>query len=257
VSEPGVAVRFTQDFNPVGVRANPPFRVNVSLPASGTTTIRAIATDRFGNDGPFAQLAIAVVSNHPPVVLLARVSPSSGPLTNGQPFSLAVSATDDVGVSNVTVVGIGPFTFATNFTSGASNLLSFIVPSNAAPGALFQFRAQATDVLGLASAEAVMDLPVVDSLPPQLTLLSPAAGAVLNPAQPLTLVVASADNSTNYTVQVELSGALTATQTLAVAGAANATVTNTFNFSLAGAPTDGSVLLASCAERTRLPMRRP
>ncbi|MCL4787023.1 MAG: carboxypeptidase regulatory-like domain-containing protein, partial [Verrucomicrobia bacterium] len=244
VGEPGVFVSFTQDLNPIGTDTTAPFRVNVTLPASGATIIRATATDRFGNPGPFAELVINVVSNQPPAIFLTR-TPPSGALTNGQPFSVTVSATDDVAVSNVVLVGVGPIHLATNFNTGATNVLSFVVPTNAGPGQIFQFHAQATDALGLASAEAVLEIPVIDGVSPQVTILSPPAGSVLNPTQPLSLVVASADNSTNHHLEVTLSGAITATQTLAVVVAANATVTNTFTFSLTGAPTDGSTLLAT------------
>jgi hypothetical protein len=53
-NEPGASVRFTRDFAPLGTATNVPARVPITLPASGSTTIRAIATDQFGNDGPFA-----------------------------------------------------------------------------------------------------------------------------------------------------------------------------------------------------------
>ena len=60
VNENGVTFRFTQDLNPIASSAN---RANVTLPGSGSTTVRAIATDRFYNDGPFAELTINVVPN--------------------------------------------------------------------------------------------------------------------------------------------------------------------------------------------------
>src|SRR5207302_5415158 len=125
-NEPNASVRFTQDLNPIGSAKTPPFRASVKLPPNGSTTVRAIATDRFGNDGPFAELPITVVSNQPPVLLFARTNPPAGPLTNGQPFSLLVSATDDLQVTNVTVAGVGAVTFVTNFTSGAQQTLGFV-----------------------------------------------------------------------------------------------------------------------------------
>jgi hypothetical protein len=122
------------------------------LPASGSTTVRTIATDQFNNDGPFAELTINVTSNTPPTVSLARGTPASGSLTNGQTFTLRVSGQDDVSVTNITVVGLGAVSFATNLPTGGQQFLSFVVPANAVPGGLFQFRAQATDSLGAKSA---------------------------------------------------------------------------------------------------------
>ena len=244
-NEPGASVRLTQDFNPIGSDNSSPFAVNATLPVTGSTTLRAIATDRFGNDGPFAELVLTVQSNQPPTVSLTRGTPASGPLTNGQAFSLTISASDDVGVTNVTVVGLGPVPFATNFTSGTLRTLNFIVPGNASPNGLFQFRAQASDSLGAKSVEAVVDLQLVDGTAPTVSILNPPPGTVLNVAQPLALLVASADNSTNYQLQVVLSGGVNATQTLAVVSSPNVSVTNTFNFSLGGVATDGSTITAT------------
>lgn len=241
-AETGASVRFTQTFNAIGAAATPPFRVNAKLPDTGSTTIRAIATDRFGNDGPVAELVISVVPNQQPSVTLARGVPATGPLTNGQPFTLTVSATDDLGVSNIVVVGIGTLPFSTNFIGGGQRTVALTVPTNAAPGGLFQFRAQATDVLGVASSEAVLQFALIDGIRPMVTILSPPENSALNPAQPLTLVTATSDNGTDYGLQVTLGGAITATQSLDIVAAPAATVTNRFDFALTNAPADGGAL---------------
>jgi hypothetical protein len=51
------------------------------LPTNGSITFRAIATDRFGNDGPVAELPVTVVPNQPPAVSLVRIAPDSGPVS--------------------------------------------------------------------------------------------------------------------------------------------------------------------------------
>lgn len=244
-NEPGASVRFTQNFNPIGTATTVPFTAPATLPPSGSTTFRAIATDRFGNDGPSTNLIVNVLSNQPPTVSLTRAQPPGGPLANGQSFSLLVSATDDVAVTNVTVIGIGPFGVFTNLPNGNPRVLAFTVPANAAPGALFQFRAQATDSLGLQSAEVTLDIPVTDGSAPVVNILSPAANTVLNVAQPFVLAVASSDNSTNHQLEVVLSGPFSATQTVAVVSAANVTVTNAFSFSLSNVVTSGATLTAT------------
>ncbi|MEO7676848.1 MAG: Ig-like domain-containing protein, partial [Verrucomicrobiota bacterium] len=244
-SESGVAVRYTQDLNPIGSSANSPFRVNSILPLSGSTTIRAIATDRFGNDGPLAELAVNVVSNQPPAVTLTRQNPISGSVSNGQTFSVQVSASDDAGVTNLTVVGVGPLSFATNFPNGAAQSITFTVPTNAVPGALFNLIAQATDALGVSSTPTNVAINVSAATPPSLTILSPGGGIRLNPAVPFELFVASSDNSTDHTLQVVLSGGLVATQTVSVTSAVNSLVTNSFIFPLTGSPTNGASLVVT------------
>ena len=54
--ESNATVSFTQDFTPIGTATNPPFQINVKMPQSGATTIRATATDQYGNSGQFVSL---------------------------------------------------------------------------------------------------------------------------------------------------------------------------------------------------------
>ena len=244
-NEPGASVRFTQDLNPIGSASSPPFSVAATLPTSDKTTIRAIATDRFGNDGPLAELTLSVQSNQPPAIVLQRVVPGSGVLTNGEVFSISVSATDDVAVSNIVVVGLGATPFATNFTGGSERFLSFSAPTDAPPGQLVEFRAQATDFMGAKSGEAILDLVLADTAPPLLAILSPADNTLLSAGQPLNLRVTTSDNSTNYQLQVVLSGAAASTQIVAIASPPNVPVTNTFTFPLDGVITDGASIAAT------------
>ncbi len=62
---------------------------------------------------------------------------------------------------------------------------------------------------------------------------------MLDPAQPLTLTVASSDNSGVYTLDLAVSGDLSATQHVAIAAAPNAPSTNLFAIPLTGAVLDG------------------
>ena len=123
--EPGVVVRFTQDFAPAGFRSNAPYSVPIRMPASGSTTVRAIASDRFGNDGPIIEKTFAVVSNQAPVATLKRLSPAPGPLANGETFTLQLGATDDLSVTNLTLIGLGAIPFATNYASGLTRTNAF------------------------------------------------------------------------------------------------------------------------------------
>ena len=243
VAEPGVTVRFSQDFNPIGVATEPPFRANLPLPASGSTTVRAVATDLYNNDGPISELTINVVSNQPPTVNLVRVSPADGPVGNGQTFVLEVSATDDVAVTNVVVVGIGALPFSTNFNSGALQTLSLTIPADAVPGGAFQIRAQAVDTSGLTSEEAVVSLEIIDLAPPVLSLLSPANQSLLDPGSPLELTLVSSDNGTNpHRLEVEVGSPLSLTQAVSVVAQPGLRVTNVFTFPLAGVLTNGTPL---------------
>jgi hypothetical protein len=241
-NEPGATTRLTQDFLPAGSDPVAPYRIPITLPTEGSTTLRAIATDRFGNDGPFAELTLAVVLNQPPVVTLARTNPPSGVLTNRQTFSLAASALDDLEVTNLNVTATGGLVVATNFPDGAARLLTFVVPDTAPPGPSIRFVARATDALGAVSPQEILDLTVVDRIAPAVSFLSPDPGSILDPGGTLPVVVASSDNSGNHQLRLTVSGSVTLTQTLSAVAAPGALVTNVFNVSLANAPTNGGSL---------------
>lgn len=239
-NEPGASVAFAQDGVSLGVDNFAPFRVNISLPLSGSTRLTAAATDRFSNPGTNETLIINVVSNLPPVLTFLRNSPSSGSLKNNQQFSLTVSAVDDVGVSNITMAATGSLSLLNIFPSGGQRILNFSVPANAPPGNSITFRALATDLLGLSSPEQIISLEVLDAQPPVVQILSPAENALLDPAQIAKISVVSSDNGGNHSLTLTTTGALNSTNFFNVFGAPNARLTNEFTVALASAPRDGS-----------------
>ncbi|MDB6036537.1 MAG: hypothetical protein JWM99_378, partial [Verrucomicrobiales bacterium] len=240
--EPGASVRYTQDLNPIGSSTNSPFQIEVKLPASGSTIIRAIATDRFGNDGPLAELLITVIPNTPPTVQLIRINPASGPLRNGQLFTLSVGAADDAGVSNITVVGAGALSFATNLVGGSTRTISLRVPTNAIAGSEIQIAAGAVDLAGLRSPETNLVIGITDSTAPLLSILSPEPNALIALSQPLEIAVASSDDSRSYFLNLRASGGISATQSISVVTVPNATITNKFILSLDSASANGDVI---------------
>ena len=148
--EPGARVRFDSGdaFTPLGEDREAPFRVRLTLPASGSVTVRAIATDRFGNDSPVAVRTIETVPDEPPSVFLTLVDPAAPPVTRGVPFTVAVSATDDVAVTNLHLTAPAPLAFDRTFPSGASNRLSLVVPNSAPATGSVDLTAVATDTSG-------------------------------------------------------------------------------------------------------------
>jgi hypothetical protein len=88
VSEPGASVRMSANLSVFGETSVEPFVLPYTLPLSGTVIFRAVAIDRFGNEGPLAQLIVPVVINQPPTVQFAQVTPASGPTVTGSNSSL-------------------------------------------------------------------------------------------------------------------------------------------------------------------------
>jgi hypothetical protein len=61
-------VRYSLDFASLGSSAVGSTGLPITAPAAGDYTVRAVAIDRFGNEGPFAQFTLRVRVNEPPTV---------------------------------------------------------------------------------------------------------------------------------------------------------------------------------------------
>ena len=249
VNEPGARVRFTADFEPIGVAVMPPFRVPVTLPPSGSVTIRAVAADAYGNDGEVSELIVDVVPNRPPVLTLERAVPDSGPLVTGQPFSIRVAATDDAGVSEMRLRSFGALEVDQVFGSGTERTLEFILPETTEPAAPLRFEAMAVDLFDSASEPVSLVFEIVDGSSPVLAISRPSAGVTLDPLQPLQLEISVSDNSAASQVMLDLSGALTYSETSNLILAPNELLNYVFNVSLAGVPASGANLDARVTVR--------
>ena len=68
-NEHGASVAFTQDFTSIGNATNSPYQIMITLPSTGSTTIRAIKPpDQYGNQGQVVSLTIAVQLPQPPAI---------------------------------------------------------------------------------------------------------------------------------------------------------------------------------------------
>jgi hypothetical protein len=149
-TEPGARVRFNSgdDFIQLGEDREAPFRQRLTLPPSGSVTVRAIATDRFGNDSPVAVRTFETIPDEPPAVTLTLVDPKLQPVTRGLAFVVSVSAVDDVAVTNVVLTAPAPLSVDRTFASGATNRLTFTIPNSAPAGGSVDLTAVATDSAG-------------------------------------------------------------------------------------------------------------
>ncbi len=244
-NETGASVRFTQDFNPVGSSTNNPYRVSIKLPSSGSTTIRAIATDQYGNDGQLAQLIINVQTPQPPTVSFTLVSPTNSPIPSGSPIIVDVKAAGDTAISTLTAVVGGAATGPLITTNTSEALVQGIVFTNATANQFVQVFAQATDALGLTSGQQVFTLPISDATPPGLAILSPTNNGHLAAGPSFNVSTLVSDNSSNVALNLTVSGNLAVTQNVALVLTPNVAVTNVFVVPLAGAPVDGGPITAT------------
>lgn len=218
-NETGASVRFTQDFSPLGNATNSPYRAAVKLPSGGSTTMRAIATDQYGNDGPFAELVITVQQAQPPVIQFTLVSPTNGPAPTGGAVIVDVAATGDTAITNLTALAVGAATGTLLATNTSSLRVQGIVSTNAGPGQTVQIYAQATDSLGLSSGQQVFNVAIRDATPPAVSIVTPPDQAIAEPGSVVPINIQLGDNFGVTNVQMLVAGAFRATNQFAIAPA--------------------------------------
>jgi hypothetical protein len=169
-NEAGARVRFSDEGTTIATATTSPFRVSVTLPDSGKRVYRAVGIDRFGNESEPLVLEVTVLENEPPVVSLVRVTPATGPVPGGSTLRLNVSATDDVQVTNVTVVASGFVKFTNSFPNGGLRTIAVPVPVEVPEGAVITFTATARDFRGQESVAVVVEVPLLSRPLPTLAV---------------------------------------------------------------------------------------
>ncbi len=221
--EAGMRVRFVRDLTSVlGTDSSSPFRVSLTLPESGGVRVDAIASDRFNNEGTAAVLEINTVANEAPVVELVRLEPVTGPAPAGSTLRLRVSATDDVQVTNLTVVVSGFASFTSTFANGAQREISVPIPVELPDDASVTFTATARDFRGVESAPVVVEVPLIRR---PLPLLSVVTNELELPETLVTNLVVTATHADGGLAQLELLGANFATLVWTNNGTTNLTFT--------------------------------
>lgn len=246
-NELGATVRFSSDLQPIGEATVAPFRVQTTLPTNGSVRFEAVALDRWGNSSSVHTFTTNVVPNEAPTVQLTLLT--NAPVANGDAFTFNVTAADDVAVTNLTVVASGGLQFVRTYTNALSTNLTFTVPDTALAGKTIQIRAQATDSLGVASVEELIDIEVIDKTRPTFAFLSPATSTVLNLNQPLNVTIRSSDNSSNLTVFTSFGSAFARNFTNVFAIRPNTDETNTLTLSMEDAPRGGGTLTVTVEVR--------
>ncbi len=238
-AEPSASVRFTADFQPLAVLSAGVLEMPFTLPANGTVIIRAIAIDRFGNQGPFVELPITVQPNQPPVITFTRLNSTLSTVPSGGALAVRVEVADDGAVTELRAVMASAAVAPLQTSSGAAIILQGVVPANAVPGTKVEVLAQAKDNSGTSSGEQKFQVEVTDGTAPSVAVAAPAANARLTAGAPLQVAVDWADNSGAVTLQVALSGPVTASQSRLVAASPNTTARETFTFDVSAAPQFG------------------
>lgn len=246
-NEIGASVRFTSDSQPIADATVAPFRAQTTLPTNGSVRFEAVAFDRGGNSSSVRTFTTNLVPNEAPTLQLTLLT--NAPVANDETFTFSVVASDDVAVTNLTIVGSGGLQFVRTYTNALSTNLTFTVPNTALAGKTIQVRAQAVDSLGASSSEERLEVEVLDKARPTLAILTPDQSAVPNLNQPLTLTIRSSDNSSNLTAITTFGSAFSKTFTNVFAIRPNTDETNTLTLSMEDAPRGGGALTVTVTVR--------
>ncbi len=246
--EPNAGIRFRREGVDVGVVfGGPIFRLPVRLPSSGRVQFGAIGIDRLGNPGEERLLTLAVVGNDPPTLQLARGPGESGPVRTGRRFSIVPDARDDATVARVLLEISGALSQQLELTTPPFLAPPLTLPADALAGAEVVIRGRAIDDTGASSAEASLRLATVDATPPALTVVSPPAGTLLDPLQPLDVRLRLSDNSSSVTVALTAEGLPLLSTNRVLTLVPNQPVTNVLRLSLADLLDGGALKLRIAA----------
>ncbi|MFN7916659.1 MAG: Ig-like domain-containing protein [Vicinamibacterales bacterium] len=240
--------------------------------ANGHITITALATDTSGNRAIVpAQTVLTVVPDQAPAV--AVVQPSTLTPAPGERVTLAVQATDDVGVSEISyavrtaiVVDASTRAVAPAATS-RTEVFAFNVPAGAVPGSTLTVDASAKDTAAHSTQATPLVLRVRDTIGPNVQITGVSSGQRVAPGATVSAVVVADDVSGIASLGFATSGITATTQTrpvspaqLSVATAfsftvpANATSTDrvfidAYAIDAAGNRTDAARLIVPVADR--------
>ena len=156
----------------LGARANSPYTFTWSNAPAGTYQLTVVAWDQAGLATTSAPVAIAVVSNGPPLVQLTGPADGTAMLAPANP-TLQASASDDYGVTTVAF-------FNGSAQLGLVSSPPYTLPWTGVTAGAYSLTAVATDRFGLAATSAVVHLTVTNDLPPVVTLTSPTNHATLD-----------------------------------------------------------------------------
>ena len=205
--EPEVRLRVSADLVPVAESVAGSLAVPFVLPATGTVVLRAVAIDRFGNEGPIFELPVAVVENEPPVISFVRVSPESGAAPTGTSVVVEVSASDDSALREIRASATGAFVRPLLTSNGAPILVAGFVPADTPAGRPIRILAQAFDTNGATSGEQVLEIPVADATAPTVDVISPPASTLVRPGEAFEVVIRGRDAFGVVRLALDASGA--------------------------------------------------
>ncbi len=229
-----------------------PFLAAPSIAGPGAqVAIAAVATDTSGNRGtqPVATVVEIVADQAPSVII---TSPADGfAAGNNQRLTLNVSASDDVGLTQVAyraetgrptdtaTVALSPMVLTSQQSFG------FNMPSDAAPGSIVRVTASVRDSKGQSST-AQIGITVLDAVPPAVAITGTTSGARVIPGTRVQVIVAASDAGGVKALTLRATGAATADEARAI-DPALVDVATAFAVDVPASATAGQVITLSAS----------
>ncbi len=177
-----------------------PATFTLTIPAAAangsTVTVRARARDSGGNLSDEGTILLTVGDAAAPVatILAPAVGTQSAP---GQTITFTVRATDDTAVQRIVFTASGVFAASETRqlvppVASLDSSFAVVLPPGTAAGAL-TLSAEAFDAAGNSSGVVTRAVTVTDAVAPAVRIVSPLAGAQIDPRTPLTVTIEATD----------------------------------------------------------------
>ncbi|MBX2997112.1 MAG: carboxypeptidase regulatory-like domain-containing protein [Caldilineaceae bacterium] len=205
------------------------FVVNVPFTATAGSTIALIGTgtDASNNIGSSAAATVTVIADALPTAQIS--APADGAtVATDTPIAVVVNVTDDVGVAQVQLTADGALSSSQAITispAATSRTVTFTVqiPGTVELGSSLAITATATDTQGQSSQSSPITLIVgEDRSAPTVAISQPTAGTVVDPGAVFTVSLEAADNVALSQITLDVSGAVTLSQSFTAEGLASA-----------------------------------
>lgn len=228
------------------------FEVPQSAANDSVIDVTASALDSAGNRSTAATLAIDVGDVAPPTVVVLE-PPGGTVVAAGDSVTLRVSAEDDLGVARIAyeTTGVRDDLAETRdivpATTPAEATFVVDVPLDTPVGDLVM-ATRATDAAGNPSADAVVNVGVIDTTAPTVAITTPAGGSSHDPRGILGVTVEASDNLAIDQLALTASGARDLDAVRAIAPP-SATATGSFDIDFLNPPATGAALRLDASAR--------
>lgn len=243
-------------------RRTAPFSMTFqAIPSYGkpgdTIKITALATDTSGNRSTApAAVTLTVTADAPPAVALTVVTPTNQLSAHNNDYVVVnVRATDDLGVVQIgykaqTGNALDAGTKSAPAAIERLESFAFHVPADAAPGSTLRVQASASDTKGQVSQALPVDILVLDSIAPTVTITGATTGASVNPGQQTTVAVLVQDTGGVASITLKVTGVAQLTQTRVVEPAQASAITSfTITIPATAQSTDSVSIVATATDK--------